>query len=202
MFMLIILYLYLVGNLAPFFQVQAGGLGMGAGSVAALGGLLILAVFLALFNYLTPSRRLTETGRVVEVTPKVSGQITAIPVKPNVPVRAGDVLFDRAPFRYKVSQLEASLAGARQQVEILKSNFLQASANVAGLTAQVAFNAKRLADIQHLAADDANTQFQAQDRRNAYETVLAQLNAAKAAQQSAKLAMDSEVSGRADPGPA
>ena len=152
------------------------------------------SVFLALFNYLTPSGRLTVTGRVVEVTPNVSGQITANPVKPNVPVRAGDVLFDRAPFRYKVSQLEASLAGARQQVEILKSNFLQASANVAGLTAQVAFNAKRLADIQHLAADDANTQFQAQDRRNAYETVLAQLNAAKAAQQSAKLAMDSEVS--------
>jgi multidrug resistance efflux pump len=44
-------------------------------------------------------------------------------------------------------------------------------------------------------SDDANTQFQAQDRRNAYDTVLAQLNAAKAAQQSARLAMDSEISG-------
>ena len=60
-----------------------------------------------------------------------------------------------------------------------------------GLTAQTAFNAKRLADIEGLVSDDANTEFQAQDRKNAYETVLAQLNAAKAAQQSAKLAMDS-----------
>jgi multidrug resistance efflux pump len=159
-------------------------LGLGIRSVAALGGVLILAVFLALFNYLTPSGRLTVTGRVVEVTPNVSGQVTAIPVKPNVLVNTRDVLFqiDPAPFQHKVSQLEASLAGERQQVEILKANYLQATANVTGLTAQVAFNAKRLGDIQQLAAEDANTQFQAQDRRNAYETVLAQLNAAKAAQ--------------------
>jgi multidrug resistance efflux pump len=113
------------------------------------------------------------------------------------PVKANDVLFqiDPAPFQYKVSQLRASLAAAQQQTEILKSNYDQATANVTGLTAQVAFNAKRLGDIQKLAAEDANTQFQAQDRQNQYETALAQLNVAKAAQQSAKLALDSEIGG-------
>jgi multidrug resistance efflux pump len=195
--MLIILCLYIVALWAFFSKFKLVRWGWASGSAAVLLGLLILATFLALFNYLTPSGRLTVTGRVVEVTPNVSGQITAIPVKPNVLVKTGDVLFqiDPAPFEYKVSQLEASLAGARQQVEILKANYLQATANVTGLTAQVAFNAKRLANIEQLAADDANTQFQAQDRRNSYETVLAQLNAAKAAQQSARLAMDSEISG-------
>src|SRR6266481_2173292 len=195
--MLIILCLYAVAVWAIFSRFKLVRWGWASGSVAVLVGLLILATFLALFNYLTPSGRLTVTGRVVEVTPNVSGQITAIPVKPNVLVKTGDVLFqiDPAPFTYKVSQLEAALAGARQQVEILKANYLQATANVAGLTAQVSFNAKRLAGIEQLAAEDANTQFQAQDGRNAYETVLAQLNAAKAAQQSAKLAMDSEISG-------
>lgn len=195
--MLIILCLYIVGLWAIFSKFKLVRWGWASGSAAVLVGLLILATFLALFNYLTPSGRLTVTGRVVEVTPNVSGQITALPVKPNVLAKTGDVLFqiDPAPFQYKVSQLEASLAGARQQVEILKTNYLQATANVTGLTAQVAFNAKRLGDIQQLAAEDANTQFQEQDRRNAYETVLAQLDAAKAAQQSAKLAMDSEISG-------
>jgi multidrug resistance efflux pump len=100
-----------------------------------------------------------------------------------------------APFQYKVSQLRASLAAAQQQTKILKSNFEQATANVAGLTTQVAFNEKRLGDIQKLAAEDANTQFQAEDRQNQYETALAQLNGAKAAQQSAKLATDSEIGG-------
>jgi len=195
--MLIILCLYLVAVWAIFSKFKLVRWGWASGAVTVFVGALIIATFLALFNYLTPSGRLTVTGRVVEVTPNVSGQITAIPVKPNVPVKTGEVLFqiDPAPFQYKVRQLEASLAGARQQVEILKENYLQATANVTGLAAQVAFNAKRLSDIQELVADDANTQFQQQDRRNAYETVLAQLNAAKAAQQSAKLARDSEISG-------
>jgi multidrug resistance efflux pump len=194
---LIILCLYIVGLWVVFSKFKLVRWGWASGTVAVLVGVFILAIFLALFNYLTPSGRVTVAGRVVEVTPNVTGQIVAIPVKPNVPVKKDDVLFqiDPAPFQYKVAQLKASLAGARQQAEILKSNYEQATANVVGLTAQVAFNTKRNADIQKLAAEGANTEFQAQDRQNQYETTLAQLNVAKAAQQSAKLAMDSEIGG-------
>jgi len=194
---LIILCLYVVALWLLFSKFKVVRWGWLSGTISISIGALILATFLALFNYLTPSGKVTVTGRVVEVTPNVSGQIIAIPVEPNVLVKTGDVLFqiDPAPFQYKVAQLEASLAGARQQAEILKANYQQASANVIGLTAQTAFNAKRLAAIEDLVSDDANTQFQAQDRKNAYETVLAQLNAAKAAQQSARLAMDSEIRG-------
>ena len=195
--MVIILCLYIVALWLVFSKFKLVRWGWLSGTVSVLIGVFILAIFLALFNYLTPSGRVTVTGRVVEVTPNVTGQIVAIPVKPNVPVKANDVLFqiDPAPFQYKVSQLQASLAAAKQQTEILKSNYEQATANVTGLTAQVAFNAKRNADILKLATEGANTQFQAQDRQNQYETTLAQLNVAKAAQQSAKLAMDSEIGG-------
>jgi multidrug resistance efflux pump len=195
--MVIILCLYLVALWAVFSKFKLVRWGWLSGTVSIAIGVFILATFLALFNYLTPSGRLTVTGRVVEVTPNVTGQIVAIPVKPNVPVKANDVLFqiDPAPFQYKVTQLQASLAGAKQQAEILKSNYEQATANVSGLAAQVAFNTQRNADIQKLAAEGADTQFQAQDRQNQSETALAQLNVAKAAQQSAKLAMDSEIGG-------
>src|SRR5712672_281970 len=181
--MVIILCLYIAALWAIFSRFKLVRWGWLSGTVSVLVGVFILATFLALFNYLTPSGRVTVTGRVVEVTPNVTGQIVAIPVKPNVPVKANDVLFqiDPAPFQYKVSQLQASLAAAKQ--------------NVTGLTAQVAFNAKRNEDIQKLAAEGANTEFQAQDRQNQYETMLAQLNVAKAAQQSAKLATDSEIGG-------
>ena len=195
--MLIILCLYLVALWAVFPKFKLVRWNWLSGTVSVLVGVFILAVFLALFNYLTPSGRVTVTGRVAEVTPNVTGQIVSIPVKTNVKVKANDVLFqiDPAPFQYKVSQLQASLAAAKQQTDILKSNYEQASANVTGLTAQVAFSTQRLADIQKLAAQGANTQFQAQDRQNQNETMLAQLNVAKAAQQSAKLAMDSEIGG-------
>jgi multidrug resistance efflux pump len=189
--MIIILCLYVVALWLVFSKFKLVRWGWLSGTISIAVGIFILATFLALFNYLTPSGRVTVTGRVVEVTPNVTGQIAAIPVKAN------DVLFqiDPAPFQYKVTQLQASLAGAKQQTEILKSNYEQATENVAGLAAQVAYNKKRLADIQTLVADEANTQFQAQDKQVQYETVSAQVGSVKAAQQSAKLALDSEIGG-------
>src|SRR3954470_12254367 len=140
--MIIILCLYLVALWAVFSKFKLVRWGWLSGTVLLLIGGFILAIFLALFNYLTPSGRVTVTGRVVEVTPNVTGQIVAIPVKPNVPVKKDDVLFqiDPAPFQYKVAQLQASLAAAKQQTQILKSNYEQATANVTGLTAQLAYN--------------------------------------------------------------
>jgi len=195
--MIIILCLYIVALWAVFSRFKLVRWGWLSGTVSAIVGVFIFAIFLALFNYLTPSGRVTVAGRVVEVIPNVTGQIIAIPVKTNVPVKTGDVLFqiDPAPFQYKVAQLKASLAGARQQAEILKSNYEQAAATAAGLTAQLKYNTQRLADIKTLATQGANTEFKEQDSQVQYETVAAQLNAAKAAQQSAKLAMDSEIGG-------
>jgi multidrug resistance efflux pump len=136
-------------------------------------------------------------SRVTEVTPNVSGQVIEIPVKPNESVKAGAVLFriDPAPFRYKVKQLEASLAQAQQQVKQLKANYEQASANVEGLAKQLAFHEKRLADYQQMIGQGAQTEFRLQDTQVQYETVQYQLQASKAAQLNAKLAMDSEIGG-------
>src|SRR4051812_45953543 len=54
-------------------EIQTGPWGWLSGTVSLLIGGFILATFLALFNYLTPSGRVTVTGRVVEVTPNVTG---------------------------------------------------------------------------------------------------------------------------------
>jgi multidrug resistance efflux pump len=130
--MLIILTLYLVLVWLIFSKLKLIRWGWASGTVAVLIGAFILAVFLAMFNYLTPSGSFVVISRVVEVAPNVSGQVTAIPVQSNVPVKAGGTLFriDAAPFQYKVDQLEASLAGAKQQVLQLKANYEQAAANV------------------------------------------------------------------------
>ena len=140
--MVIILCLYVLALWLVFSKFKLVRWGWFSGTVAVVIGAFILAVFLALFNYLTPSGKVTVAGRVVEVIPNVTGQIIAIPVKTNVPVKSGDVLFriDPSPFQYKVAQLKASLAGAKQQAEILKSNYQQAAATAAGLTAQLKYN--------------------------------------------------------------
>jgi multidrug resistance efflux pump len=122
--MLIILTLYLVLVWLVFSKLKLVRWGWGSGTVTVLIGAFIRAVFLALLNYLTPSGKVVVSGKVVEVTPNVTGQIVAIPVKPNVEVKAGSVLFqiDPAPFQYKVNQLAASLAPAQQQAEQLKAS--------------------------------------------------------------------------------
>ncbi len=195
--MVIILCLYVAAMWAVFSRFKLVRWSWLSGTISILVGAFILATFLALFNNLTPSGRVTVAGRVIEVTPNVTGQVIAIPVKPNVPVKSGDILFqlDPAPFQYKVAQLQASLAAAKQQTQILKANYDQATANVAGLEAQYKYNAKRLDDIQKLYASGSNTEFKEQDTQVQFETVGAQLNVAKATQQSAKLALNSEIGG-------
>ena len=196
--MVIILCLYVVALWLVFSKFKLVRWGWLSGTISLLVGGFILATFLALFNYLTPSGRVTATGRVVEVTPNVTGQIVAIPVKPNVPVKANDVLFqiDPAPFQYKVTQLQASLAGGEAAGRDIEGELRAGNGECQWAHhTEAAYNKKRLADIETLAADMANTEFQAQDKQVQYETVSAQLVAAKAAQQSAKLAMDSEIGG-------
>ena len=195
--MLIVACLYLVLVWLVFSKFKLLKWGWGTGSVTVLVGVFILAVFLALFNYLTPSGSLTVISRVVEVTPNVSGQVISIPVKANVPVKAGTILLqiDQAPFQAKVRQLDASLAQAQQQAKQLVSNYEQATANVEGLAAQLAYNRKRMSDIEKLTGEQAQTEFKMQDTQVQYETVNYQLQAAKAAQLTSKFAMDSEIGG-------
>ncbi|WP_061024695.1 biotin/lipoyl-binding protein [Bradyrhizobium sp. CCH5-F6] len=195
--MLIIVCLYLALVWLVFSKLKLLKWGWGPGSVTVLVGASIVAVFMALFNYLTPSGSLTVISRVVEVTPNVSGQVVSIPVKTNVPVKARTVLFqiDQSPFQTKVKQLDASFAQAKQQAKQLVSNYEQATANVEGLTAQLAYNQKRMSDIEKLTGEQAQSVFKMQDTQVQYETVNYQLQAAKAAQVTAKLAMDSEIGG-------
>ena len=195
--MFIIASIYLVLLWLLFSRFRLIRLTWLSGSVAALLGVFILSVFLGLLNYLTPSGGLVVGSRVVEVTPNVSGQVIAIPVKPNAPVKAGAVLFeiDPAPFRYKVSQLEAALVSAQQQAEVLKANYDQAIANVTGLEKQVAFHQKRLDDIAKLTGTGVATAFREQDTREQYDIAVFQLQAAKAAQQSARASLDSAIGG-------
>jgi len=168
-----------------------------SGSLAALIGVFILAVFAALLNSLTPTGRIVVGSRVVEVTPNVSGEIIAIPVKPNVPVKAGTVLFqiDPAPFQYTVRRLEAALVAAQQQAVVLQANLDQASANVTGLERQVAFHQQRLADIAKLTQSGAGTPFREQDTLEQLDIAIAQLQAAKAQKQGAQAAFDSSIDG-------
>lgn len=62
----------------------------------------------------------------IQLIPRLSEPtlVTAVLVEPNVPVKKGQPLFefDRRPYEYKVNQLQAQLAQAKQNVLILKAD--------------------------------------------------------------------------------
>src|SRR5579871_3982885 len=107
--MLIILSAYLVLIWLVFTRLKLVKWGWASGTITVLVGAFILSVFLALLNYLTLSESIIVASRVIEVMPNVSGEIVSVPVKTNVPIKAGDILFkiDPVPFQNKVRQLEA-----------------------------------------------------------------------------------------------
>jgi len=195
--MLIVLLFYLLLIWLIFFRFRWLHFNWLFGSLAVLVGAAIMAVFVSLLSYLTPSGQIEVIGRVTEVTPNVSGQVTAIPVALNVPVKAGTVLFqiDRAPFEYRLRQLKAALAEAQQKVGELKADVGAAASQVQALQAQWQHAEKRRADLEDLGKHDATSLFNVQDATAQAATLKAQLLAAQAQEASAQLAATSEIDG-------
>lgn len=71
--MLIILLLHLVFVWLVFSKLKLVKGNWTSGTITSLPGGFILAVFLGLLNYLSPSGSFIVVGRVVEVTPNVAG---------------------------------------------------------------------------------------------------------------------------------
>jgi Multidrug resistance efflux pump len=84
---------------------------------AVLGGIFMIAGILLVMNYNHP---FTATARIYFATtpimPTVKGRVIEVPVKPNMPLKDGDVLFriDPRPYQYVVDKKKAMLAEAEQ----------------------------------------------------------------------------------------
>lgn len=91
---------------------------------AALGGVALIAALLLGMNYNHPY---SSQGRfyfaTTPITPTVGGRVIEVPVTPDTPLKAGDVLFRIDPERYEnaVKAREAQLADAAQATKQLQS---------------------------------------------------------------------------------
>ena len=100
---------------------------------AVLGGLFLIGFILIGMNYNHP---FTDNARIYFATtpimPDVKGRVVEVPVKPNEPLKAGDILFrvDPEPYEIEVEKRRAALAEAEQNVEQLKAGYAAAQATV------------------------------------------------------------------------
>ena len=104
----------------------------------------LLIIFLIGLRFVTPlateARVIQHTIQLVPRLPEPT-LVTAVLVEPNVPVKKGQPLFqfDRRPYEYKVKQLEAQLAKAKQDVLVLKADTQINAQKIARLTAELQF---------------------------------------------------------------
>jgi multidrug resistance efflux pump len=99
--------------------------------------------------------------------PRVTGQVTEVPIEPNRPIKKGDVLFkiDPVPFEAAEKAAEATLRGAQDQLNnaankkaSLTPRIDLAKKRVEQFTALTATGAGKRADLEQAQSDLANLQ--------------------------------------------
>jgi multidrug resistance efflux pump len=110
-----------------FFKLKLLRLTPGWGIVFSFFVIHVMLVFVIGLRFVTPnSANATIVQRTIQLIPRLPEPtlVTAVLVEENVPVKKGQPLFqfDRRPYEYKVEQIEAQLAEARQNVRILQAD--------------------------------------------------------------------------------
>src|SRR6187397_2903025 len=115
---------------------------------------LPIVAMMALFLLLNIAAPATDDVRamnyVIPVVPRITGQVTEVPIEPNRPIKKGDVLFkiDPIPFEAAVKAAEATLRGLQDQLK-------NATAKKAALTPRIDLAKKRVEQFTALATTGA-----------------------------------------------
>jgi len=166
-------------------------------ATGVLGVLLCFGILIAV-NFLHPqSLDARVFQQVVPVAARVPhpGRIVEVVVKPNVPVKQGEVLFqvDPEPYKIEVARLEAALAEAEQNVPQLGETYKASVAAVERLKEQNIF-AKTEADrFERLFKQEASTAEQFEQSTRNLRISEASLREAEAQSAKAKMAMDAKT---------
>ena len=110
-----------------FFKLKLLRLTPGWGLIFGFFVIHLLLVFVIGLRFVTPdSANATVVQRTIQLVPRLPEPtlVTAVLVEDNVPVKKNQPLFqfDRRPYEYKVAQISAQLAEAKQNVAVLKAD--------------------------------------------------------------------------------
>jgi multidrug resistance efflux pump len=127
---------------------------------------ICLAIIILFMNIVAPSSAdVRAMNYVIPIVPRVTGQVTEVPIEPNRPIKKGDVLFkmDPEPFDAAVKSAEATLRGLEDQLNnaVAKKAALVpridlAKKRVDQFTALVSTGAGKRADLEQAQSDLGN----------------------------------------------
>ncbi len=155
-----------------------------------------LATIILLLNIFAPSTTdVRAINYIVPIVPRVTGQVTEVPIEPNRPIKKGDVLFkiDPAPFELAVKEAEAalgelkvSLVTAEASRRGLEFELLNAQAQKAAFVSQLALAKKRVEQFTQLAGAGAGRGADLEKAQSDAATLESQIAGAEAVESGVK----------------
>ena len=148
----------------------------------------LMLVFLIGLRFVTPySTNATVVQRTIQIVPRLPEPtlVTEVLVEEGAPVKKGQPLFqfDRRPYEYKVKQIQAQLAAAKQNVNVLKLDVEVASQNATRTKVELAYMQYQKKIFDKLAQEQAV-------REEDVEQWLTRVNAAQATNDGAVAALE------------
>jgi multidrug resistance efflux pump len=113
--------------------------------------IIALTILILFMNICAPSSSdVRAQNYVIPIVPRVTGQVTEVPIEPNRPIKKGDVLFkiDPVPFEAAEKAAESTLRGAKDQLN-------NAANKKAALTPRIDLAKKRVEQFTQLATTGA-----------------------------------------------
>src|SRR3989442_15310592 len=148
---LILLIIYGVGVWFIFFKKKWLPWNITSQVIVVTIPIIALTILILFMNIVAPSSNdVRAMNYVIPIVPRITGQVTEVPIQPNRPVKKGDVLFkiDPVPFEAAVKAAEATLRGLKDQLN-------NATAKKAALTPRIDLAKKRVQQFTALAATGA-----------------------------------------------
>jgi multidrug resistance efflux pump len=160
----------------------------------------LLLIFLIGLRFVAPlateARIIQHTIQLIPRLPEPT-LVTAVLVQPNVPVKKGQPLFqfDRRPYEYKMRQLEAQLAKAKQDVLVLKADTAINAQKIAKLKADLDYAKYQFKLSTDLARQGAGPEEDAQKWNAQVAAYEAGIKEAQAEETRARLRYTSDIGG-------
>jgi len=197
---LVMLFAYAVAVWLVFFRLRWLKFSIAWGVVSVFFGLHLLLIFMIGLRFVAPmSTEARIVQHTVQLVPRLPEPtlVTAVLVEPNVPIRKGQPLFqfDRRPYEYKVSQLEAEFAAAQQDVLVMQADVEAATQKVLRLDSELKYAHYQQELSTNLATHGAGPEEDAQKWAAQVAADEAGIKEAQADELRARLRYESEVGG-------
>src|SRR6185369_3141040 len=183
-----------------FFRFKLIRLTPGWGFIFGVFVVHLMLVFLIGLRFVTPySTNATVVQRTIQVVPRLPEPtlVTDVLVEEGAPVKKGQPLFqfDRRPYEYKVDQIQAQLAEAKQNVRVLKLDVDVAAQDATRTKVELAYQQYQKKVFDELAKEQAVREVDIEQWLTRVNAAQATTDGATAALERAQTKYRSEING-------